>query len=295
MYFSRSLRPLGLVFCILILTGCPESSNESTRSSNADETSIAESSTTATAVPPAEVGSPREITRENVLEHERDWPDIVAMVEPWTAPDSERVIKKGYRGALIRVDELGRTRIAFGRHGTHDIPLERTDLIFRANEVASGARHKVAPNFLAHFGTQFVDPTTEELIPFPLLDLARSDRFLCLFADPRSKGFEELARRISPLGSTPGVELLFFPLAMKRDETQLVKDLLESAPLRVPFAYPEAAEIHAKTLLGEVPAVAHALLVSSEGRALYSEAIGDAGNIEKLRAVVDSSAPIPAQ
>lgn len=295
MYSSRSRRPLALVFFTLLLGGCPESANESTRTNGSDATQIKAAATPEPATTSAPVAASGTITRENVLENERYWPDIVAMVEAWTDPESGRLIKKGYRGALIRVDERGRTRIAFGRHGTRDIPIEQTDLISRANEVASGTRHKVAPNFLAHFGTQFVHPSSDELIPYPMLELARSDRFLCVFADPRSKDFAELARGISPLASTPGVQLLVFPLAMKRDETQLVKDLLKNASLQAPFAYPEAAEVHARTLLGEVPSGAVALLVTSEGRVLHNAGMTDTGTVEALRTALDSPVPLPAQ
>ena len=284
MTLSRSHQRLGL-FCsiLLALSGCSQSSNES---SSADEAQIVRSATQE---------STGTITRENILENERYWPDIVAMVEPWTAPDSERLIKQGYRGALIRVDELGRTRIAFGRHGNHDIPLELTDLISRANDVKAGSRYKIAPNFLAQFGTQFVHPSSEEMIPYPLLELARSNRFLCIFANPRGEGFAELARQLSSLGSSPGVQMLFFPLAMKRDETQVARDLLKAASLPTPFAYPEAAEVHARTLLGEVPTAAYALLVSSEGRLLHRMGLANEGELEALRAALASSVPKATQ
>lgn len=295
MYSAQSRRRLGFVLFPLLLSGCPESSTDSTVSRRSDETQITAPDTTEPSSTPAAAESSGKITPENVLENERYWPDIVSMVEAWTDPDSGRLIKKGYRGALIRIDDLGRTRIAFGRHGTHDVPLERTDVVARANEVESGARYKVAPNFLAHFGTQFVDSSADDLIPYPLLELAESDRFLCLFADPRSDIFGELAQRISSLGKTPGVQLLFFPMAMKRDEAGGVKDLLTRASLPIPFAYPEAAEVQARTLLGEVPAVAYALLVTAEGRELRRQELGDGRNLEALRAALDSQAPIPAQ
>ena len=133
------------------------------------------------------------------------------------------------------------------------------------------------------------------MIPYPLLELARSDRFLCIFANPRGEGFAELARQLVPLESSPGVQMLFFPLAMKREETQVVKDLLEATSLQVPFAYPEAAEVHARSLLGEVPTAAYALLVTSEGRLLHSMGLADEGELEALRAVLASSVPKATQ
>ncbi len=224
------------------------------------------------------------LTAANILEHERAWPDIVALTEPWTPPGAPLALKQGYRGALIRVDDAGRARIDFGRHGKHDIPLESTDLIARAIEVEAGTRHKVAPNFLAHFGTQFVHPSGLELVPFPTPELAKSERFLCIFANPRDAGFEDLARRLASLGDVPGLQALFFPLAMERDELQPVKDALQKSAWAVPFAYPRAAEMHAQSLLGELPDRPYALLVTSEGRLLHRSDLAEAGVFEALRA-----------
>jgi hypothetical protein len=224
------------------------------------------------------------IRAEELLDREEDWPNIAALVEPWTPPGAETPLKKGYRGALIRVIDARSARIDFGRHGKYDVPIGSTDLLLRTSEVEAGKRHKVAPNFLAHFGTQFLHPSTAEMVPLPTPELAKSDRFLCLFADPREPEFARLAQALAGLADVQGLQPLFFPLGLKQDELQSVKDRLQAVGWPVPFAYPEAAERHAESLLGEVPLRPTALLVTAEGRLLDLTGLDDPGAVETLRA-----------
>jgi hypothetical protein len=230
-----------------------------------------------------------EITPQNVLERERYWPEIVALTKPWLPPGSEQSLKASYRGALIRVDDQGRARIDFGRHGKHDVPIEFTDLIERANQVESGALFKMAPNFVSHFGTLFLHPSTPEMLPYPTAELAKAKRFLCVFANPRDPEFEKRTRELAALADQPGLQMLFFPLSMRQDELTVVKEMLKRVSWLVPFAYPEAAEMHALTLLGAVPTSAQALLVTAEGRVLERASLSDPGAVDALRAAAATS------
>lgn len=260
-----------------IQTGCPSESSDSIGISTTQ--SVAADATPS----PSEDTEAGSITAGNILAHENAWPDIVALVVPWTPSGAEQPLKVGYRGALVRVEEDRRVRIAFGRHGNHLIPIEDTDLIARANEVQAGKRHKIAPNFLAHFGTQFLHPTSEELGPFPTPLLAKSTRFLCVFARPSELTFPTLASWLSPLQDVPGLQMLFFPLDMPRDSAQEVKTSLENLDWPVPFAYPQAAEVHAQKLLGAVPTRPMALLITGEGRMLLEVPIERGEVVDQIR------------
>jgi len=231
------------------------------------------------------------IRADDIMDHEKAWPDIAVLVEPWTPAGADAPLKQGYRGAVIRVLENGHVRIDFGRHGKHEIPIAATDLILRANEVAAGSRHKVAPNFLAHFGTQFVHPTTAELVAMPTPELAKSERFLCVFADPSLESFAELAERLATLDDVPKLQALMFPLAVERNQVQTVKDRLQAVGWPVPFAYPQAAEKHAESLLDEIPTAPTALLVTSEGRLLHRTTLSEPGAIDALRAAATPPSP----
>ena len=231
------------------------------------------------------------ISVENVFDNESSWPNIASLVESWTPAGESPPLKKGYRGAVIRLLPGGLVRIDFGRHGKHEIPIAATDFVARANEVEAGTRFKTAPNFLAHFGTQFVHPTSPEPMAFPTPELAKSDRFLCIFADPSPESFAELAERLAALDDVPKLQGLMFPLAVERDQIQAVKDRLEAVGWRVPYAYPQAAEKHAESLLGAVPTRPMALLITGEGRLLLQTELDRPGAIEALRTAVTSPSP----
>ncbi|MEZ4331634.1 MAG: hypothetical protein R3F35_07755 [Myxococcota bacterium] len=234
------------------------------------------------------------ITKENALAHEEVWPDIVAVVDAWTPPESSEALKKGYRGALIRLDERGRVRIAFGRHGNHDIPIEHTDFLERANAILAGERFKPGPTFLVHFGNQFLHPSTAETTPYPSAELAKHDLFLCVFASPSEADFESIMRELASLQDVRRLQILFFPLATKRSELDAVQERLRSVGLPVPFAYPEAAEVHARSLLGEVPDRPMALLITAEGRSLGRTPLDVPAAAEVLRGMLDRpDAPTP--
>src|SRR5262245_22602012 len=73
------------------------------------------------------------ITAANVYEKEQYWPTIVALTQEWLPPGETKPLSAQYRGTLVRVEADGRVRIDFGRHGKHDIPMDHTDLVDRAN------------------------------------------------------------------------------------------------------------------------------------------------------------------
>lgn len=234
----------------------------------------------ASPAPPAAV----RITPETLLENERFWPEIVALVEPFVPADGDAPLKTGYRGALVRIDDRGRARIDFGRHGKHDVPIRATDVIDRAHRIASGELFKIAPNFVAHYGSLFLHPTTPEAVPYPTAELAKAERFLCVFANPRDPGFAALvARRLEPIAAQAGLQPLFFPLAMKQNEYEVVKSILIRVAWPVPFDYGEAAEQHARVLLGEVPSAPYALLVTREGRLLVRGALDADETVDAIR------------
>ncbi len=280
---QRPNTTLRAAYFLLILALLP--ATQLACSPSADEARDAKPAATATQpAPDAAQASGGRINAENVYENEAAWPNIASLVEPWTPDGAASPLKQGYRGGVIRLLPSGLVRIDFGRHGKHEIPIAATDFVARANEVEAGTRFKTAPNFLAHFGTQFVHPTSPEPMAFPTPELAKSDRFLCIFADPGPESFAVLAERLAALADVPKLQGLMFPLAVERDQIQAVKDRLEAVGWRVPYAYPQAAEKHAESLLGAVPTRPTALLITGEGRLLLQTELDRPGAIEALRA-----------
>src|SRR5262245_34436920 len=110
-------------------------------------------------------GASAVITQANVYENEHYWPAIVALTQEWLPPGGTQRLKVQYRGTLVRVEEDGRARIDFGRNGKHDIPIDHTDLVQRANEVRTGKRTKIAQNFVLRVGNSLLDSSSQQLRP----------------------------------------------------------------------------------------------------------------------------------
>ena len=248
------------------------------------------------------------ITDANVYEHERHWPNIVALTKEWRPPgepNAENVLQAGIRGALIRVDLLpvdrgdsrseagaapetrAHARIDFGRHGPHEVPIDHTDLVERASEVRRGLRHKTAPNFVLQVGTRLVDSSHEALRPVSSNALAEASMFLCVFANPEEADFEPLVRELADLEEIEGLRTIFFPQALDRSQLAFVKEKLQALSWTVPFAYPHLSEGYTRSLIGAGAETPFALLVTPNGRVLYRSKLGDARALDGLRDAVN--------
>lgn len=288
----RSTVPLVVVLISVAAAwaiGCSQPDAEPTASADAAKSTRAAPETPA--IPEvAEESASDAITKANLLASERYWPDIVALVEPWSPEGDAPPLKRGLRGALIRVEDDLRVRIAFGRHGNHTLPLEKTDLLARAEEIRSGLRHKLGPNFIVHFGTQFVDPERKELGPYSTLRLRDYGLFLCVFADPRSPDFKKSIATLEPLEPSEEIRTLFFPLGVAAGELGAVREALAAAGWLVPFAYPGGADIQARSILGEPSEAPIALLLTAEGRVLLRTALDSPDRAEQIRAAAARAA-----
>jgi hypothetical protein len=237
---------------------------------------------------PADDGA---ITQASVYENERYWPAIVALTKEWSAPGETKPLKAQYRGTLVRVEEDGRVRIDFGRHGRHDIPIDHTDLVQRANELRQGTRTKLAPNFVLRVGNSLVDPSSPQVRPHLFDEIARASGFLCIFADPRAKDFPLLAEQLAVLDGVHGVRTVLFPQSVVREDLEFVRERLQTLSWHAAFMYPQLSENYTLSLLGEIPERPRALLVSPEGRVLHGAEIGTAASLSALRQAVERVQP----
>jgi hypothetical protein len=231
------------------------------------------------------------ITQANVYQNERYWPDIVALTQEWLPPSETMPLQEQYRGTLVRIEVDGRVRIDFGRHGKYDVPMDHTDLVQRANEVRTGARTKLAHNFVLRVGNNLVDSSSERMRPTTVDGIAGANAYLCIFADPRAEDFPPLARQLAALEGVNGVRAVFFPQSTVREDLEFVRDRLGELSWRVPFMYPHLSPNYTQSLIGEIPERPRAQLVSPEGRVLYEGEVGGAAALSELREVVASASP----
>jgi hypothetical protein len=207
------------------------------------------------------------VTLENLLANERFWPYQVALAGPWQPPGRAEPLVPGIAGVLIRVEDPGLARIDFGRDGLYHVPVEVTDLIERANRIRLGALEKMAPNFVLDVGPRLADPAPDSLRPFGLRAALERDSFLCVFADPSSPGFAELAGAMAKLRERAGLLTILFAQGAHPDAR--LREQLRSLDWPVPFVLDHLAEPYTRSLLGEGTALPAVLLVTPEGRVRF--------------------------
>jgi hypothetical protein len=269
-----------LFICLLcVALGCSSETRH-----DADRASAPQSAASQAAAASADVA----ITPANVYESERNWPAIVALTKEWSPPGQTKPLQAQYRGTLVRVEADGRVRIDFGRHGKHDVPMDHTDLVQRANEVREGKRTKLAQNFVLRVGNSLVDPSGQTIRPYMLDQIAGASGYLCIFADPRAEDFQILAQQLAALEGVNGVRAVFFPQSVVREDLELVHERLATLSWHVAFMYPQLSANYTLSLLGELPKRPRALLITPEGRVLDEAEIGTAAGLSELQRAVES-------
>jgi hypothetical protein len=214
------------------------------------------------------VSSDPTVTAANLLDNERYWPYRVALTAPWPeqAPPEE-ALSPGLTGVLIRVEASGLPRIDFGKWGKHEVPVERTDLLARANRIRTGKEKKDAPNFVHAIASRMLDSASEAPRPLPVEESAKQRAFLCVFADPSDPGFEALARALAPLREREGVMTILFPQGEHADDT--VRERLRALAWPVPHLLDFLSEPYTRTLLVEGTPFPYVMLHTREGRVIW--------------------------
>jgi hypothetical protein len=207
------------------------------------------------------------VTRDNLLASERFWPYQVELLRPF-APEAGAPLAAGSAGVLVRIENQGLARIDFGRDGRHRVPIARTDVVARANQVRLGELWKPVPNLVHAIGPRLV--ASEAGLPraFDLASALDAPGFLSVFADPGAEEFAGIARALAPLRGRHGVITVLYPQgahALPADTTERLRTL----DWPVPFVLDAYAEGYTQSLLDEGAALPAVLLHTREGRALY--------------------------
>lgn len=247
---------LGLRFIALVCVGWISASCDSAPQDSAP---------TVTANEPAQHESvPAAVTAENLLRSERYWPYRVALTQPLSIPGREAPLPAGFTGVLIRVEESGLPRIDFSSRGKLEVPLEKTDLLERANRIRTGSLEKLEPNFIHAIKSRMLDPEPDTLSPLALEASSGRPGFLCVFADPAAPGFDELARALTPLRDRHQVMTILFAQGEHPDPE--LRDRLRALGWTVPFLYDFLSEPYTRTLVPDGTAWPWWMLQTAEGR-----------------------------
>jgi hypothetical protein len=218
----------------------------------------------------ADPGAPA-VTAASLLASERFWPYQVTLTKPWQPSEQAQPLAAGTRGVLIRVEEgSGRARIDFGRYGLYEVPVDATDLVADANRVRTGEREKTAANFVLAIGPRLLDAGAPALVAVPFREVTRHRVFLCVFADPGSKEFRELAKSLAPLRERSGLLTILFPQGQVPDAELFER--LRDLGWPTAFVHDHLSEAYTRTLLPEpMPPFPTLLLQTDEGRVLFQD------------------------
>lgn len=232
------------------------------------------------------------ITAANLLENERFWPYRVALVEPWRPVPKADPLPTELDGVLIRVESGGLARIDFGRGGVQRVPVDKTDLVQRANRLRLGEDEKTMPNLAYQIAPRLVDAVSETPRAYPLPDSMAKRGFLCVFADPDAPGFDALAKALAPLADHPGVLTILFPQGEHPDEA--LREALRARGWNVAFVLDFMSEAYTGTLVDAGTPMPVVQLQTNEGR-IVLEGPWKPGLEKKIQAALDASFPPEAQ
>ena len=213
-----------------------------------------------------------EVTAKTFFANERFWPYHVDLTRAWKGDGFAAEVPAGVRGVLVRMEEAAKARIDFGRHGVGAVPLERTDLVARANGVRLGTEGKPLPNFVEAMGPRLLASSVDPPRPYPVGAVFMHAAFVCVFADVGSPAFEEIARALAPLGRR---DVLTIVLPQGRPSDAGVYERLRALAWRVPFVFQHLAEPFTASLAGPSPALPLVTLQTPNGRLLFSESWND--------------------
>ena len=167
----------------------------------------------------------------------------------WPCAGSNPALKKGYRGALIRVEKTG---------------------------------------FVLQIGTPFVDPSSAEPKALKSISVSGARFFLCVFSDPVAEDLRVATRALGSLEEVDGLRFVFFPQSADGEDLQAIQDRLRAIDWEVPFSFRLLNDNYTRALLGAKPDVPMALLLTPEGRVLHRAELGARGAISAFRSVARS-------
>lgn len=206
------------------------------------------------------------VTAATLAAHERFWPYQVELTEPWQPPGRETPLPARTLAVLIRIDPAGAARIDFGRDGVFEVPVAKTDLVKRANDVRTGRLSKLAPNLVLAVGPRLMDSAAEKLDYHDRKTIAKARGFLAVFADPTAEGFRALAASLAPLRGRHGVMTMFFPQGQHPELG--VRTVLHGVGWQVPFVLDQFSEGYTRSLRADAERFPAVMLLTPDGRVL---------------------------
>jgi hypothetical protein len=239
---------------------------------------------TANEVVPASETVP--VDTANLLVSERYWPYRVQLVEPLVRADTDQPIRARRVGVLIRVEPSGNPRIDFGTLGKYEVPVEKTDIVHRANRIRTGQVEKSGPNFVHAIRTRMLDSRGTMPMPMRVEETDPRPGFLCVFADPSDDAFPQIVASLAPLRDRHQVMTILFPQGQHPDLALHAE--LHELGWTVPYLPDALSEPYTRSLIDASASLPFVLLQTREGR-LVLQKTWSPGDEKRIGSAIDSS------
>jgi len=229
------------------------------------------------------------VTASNLMENDRFWPYFAGVAEAWPIEGRDKPLSSGTHGVLVRVEPSGIARIDFGRDGVHEIPIEKTDVVERANRVRRGLERKLAPNFVHSVGPRLITARGESPNALDFAEAFEAEGFVSVFADPRDENFVEIGRALAPLHGRHGVWTVLFPHGHQGEiPTTQVFQQLRKAGWEAAFLHDAYSEGYTRSQRGFEAPVPAVMLHTRDGKVLY-RGLWSEKTLEELETALEAS------
>ena len=219
------------------------------------------------------------------------WPFHVQLTRP-VAPEGREAIPRR-KAVLIRVIDTEGVRLGFGRFGIHEVPIEHTDVVAKAREIANGS-HVKPSNLAMSVVPALYDPRYEQIEPYPRFRETSND--LLLVAAPLDPALLEAMRGpLAEIDAMDRVRVVF--LAQGATTNEEIHAALRAAEWTAPYVRKGFIGTFTQAHLGPEPPVPGLGLFTPHGRLLYRAAWQSPEALGELHAALasrlESRRPLP--
>jgi len=207
------------------------------------------------------------VTADTLPLEDRFWPFRVRMTSAWVPPGGTEPVPLDRPGVLVRVNDDGTARVDFASRGRFEVPIDRTDLVERANRVRTGEIEKFGPNLVVTIGNKLIDTSGDDVRVYTIFLDTPVRGILCVYADPAADDFAVLAEQLGPLAARHDLEVVVLPQTESKDLA--VWRRFREVGLEAPFVRFRYMAPFTRSLLGPAPSpLPYFQLATREGRVL---------------------------
>lgn len=134
-----------------------------------------------------------------LYENSRYWPYHTKLLDDLLQDNGTKIIKKGQRGVVIRLESDDLVIVDFGRFGIHKLEVDKTTIPEDVALVQSGQRKKDDGNYIRMIGPRMNDPKIEPVGQFPYSKIIEYKSFLLFYTDLSGSQIDLILKIVEPI------------------------------------------------------------------------------------------------